>query len=225
MKTVERGTVSQSVLQETAEYFELARAVFPGAGAELLAVLAGAAENGGLAYADFCALRDLIDLSGYGDSEALHVLLALLLVALEEGSLCLELSDSALRRRLRDLTGDEQAGVWTPRILDELQSRDFSEVIGRTHTDQRPIVLWHEGGRRYLYFQKYLHHDLILRADLDKRLVAAPVYGCGYTPERIGAALQAVLATPPHVDGRPLKLDAHQKRAVELGLSRNFAVI
>src|SRR5271156_1078515 len=76
------------------------RTLFPEASPTLLALYAGAAEHAGLLRTDFYTLRDLLDLSGYGSQEPLHVLLLALILALDEGSLCVEATEAGLTRRL-----------------------------------------------------------------------------------------------------------------------------
>src|SRR5262245_29183699 len=114
--------------------------LFPRAGDELLGILAGSAEHAGLILADFQSLRDLVTLADYDDSESLHVLLLLLLVALEEGSLCIELSEAGLRHRLNDLVTEAAAQTWSQRTLTDLEASGFPELIGSSADDDRPVI-------------------------------------------------------------------------------------
>ena len=54
----------------------------------------GAIENGQLLATDFYTLRDWLAATGYQDRASLHVLILVLFAALEEGSLCVELSQA-----------------------------------------------------------------------------------------------------------------------------------
>src|ERR1700730_15743505 len=86
--------------------------LFPAAGEDMLRLFAAAAENANLVHADFQTIRDLLELAGYDGPETLYVLLLNLLLALEEGSLCVEASVPGLARRLADLVGESAARSW-----------------------------------------------------------------------------------------------------------------
>src|SRR5688572_10577805 len=90
---------------------------FPAAGPELLALLAAASENAGLMQIDFLTIRDLVELSDYQSCESLHALLLVLFLALEEGSLSVEASESSFERRLSDLIDGYDAHRWVKRIM------------------------------------------------------------------------------------------------------------
>lgn len=197
--------------------------LFPEVNAEVRGLFAAAAEHAGLVSADFLGLRDLLVLSGYDDSETLQVVLLLLLIALEEGSLCLELSESSLRRRLDDLLPKEKAAAWAARLVHELKSRDSSALIGRQPEDNKPVILWRAADREFLYFQKYLRHDLIFRAELQKRLAGDDTLP---PPANLRTIIHEVLVTHPLTGaGGALKLDPCQRTALGVALLGNFAVI
>src|SRR5262245_17690588 len=91
--------------------------IFPEASAALLALYQSAADNAGLLRTDFYTIRDLLDLSEYAAEEPLHVLLLCMMLALDEGSLCIEASANGLGRRLAHIV-DEQTAAWpAPRRL------------------------------------------------------------------------------------------------------------
>ena len=56
------------------------------------------AEQGDLLHTDFCTIRDLVELAGYERDEPLHVLLLVMLLALDEGSLCVPATAPAVTR-------------------------------------------------------------------------------------------------------------------------------
>src|SRR6516165_1320581 len=99
------------------ENWEFLERLFPEAGPELLRLYAGAQTNANLLHADLYTIRDLLELSGYQAEQPLHALLLLMLVALDEGSLCVELSLAALKRRLNDLVSEAEASDWSDVIL------------------------------------------------------------------------------------------------------------
>src|SRR5271154_2455627 len=85
--------------------------VFPKASPELLRLYASAAENAGLLRTDFYTIRDLIELADYAEDEPLQVLLLALVLALDEGSLCVAASPEGLTRRLQCLVGEAEAAA------------------------------------------------------------------------------------------------------------------
>src|SRR5262245_5121063 len=202
------------------EHLDAVRELFPQASAELATLFANAREHAGLAYADLLTLRDLLAVSDYS-SEPLAALLLILLVALEEGSLSVDLSEVALARRLTDLAAPEEIDVWARRILADVGVDAFPKLIGRGHEENRPLVIVERGRARHIYFQKYLHHDLIFREEMQRRLALplAPAMGL--------AQLVARVLDEPALDGegRPVRLDARQRLAVETALVRNCVVV
>src|SRR5690242_15799309 len=135
------ATVTSSNVQESLEISGFLRELFPEAGPELLRLYEGAAENADLLRTDFYTIRDLLDLSGYAAHEALHALLLGLMVALDEGSLCIEVSEASLRRRLTDLAGEADARAWATRILTAFQETGFPDLIGQAVDENKPVVV------------------------------------------------------------------------------------
>src|SRR5947209_19893147 len=82
------------------------RDLFPEAGPELLRLYETAAETSNLLRVDFYTIRDLVALSDYTREEALQALLLIMLMAPDEGSLCMEAWEASLKRRLADLDGE-----------------------------------------------------------------------------------------------------------------------
>src|SRR4051812_4565029 len=89
--------------------------LFPRAAAELLRLLEGATENAGLLRADYFTIRDWLEIADYQNAEGLVALLLVLMLALEEGSLCVEASQESIARRLTDLVGADEAQSWGQR--------------------------------------------------------------------------------------------------------------
>jgi exodeoxyribonuclease V alpha subunit len=177
-------------------------------------LLSGAAENALLLHSDFQALRDCLEIAGCQASQEAHAILLLMLVALEEGSLCLEVDENALMRRLRDLVTEADATLWCQRILAALAPPGLPALIGVEPTDHRPVIAHDVGVRRFLYFQKYLRAELCFHAELQRRLAAKPDASSHYT-EIVREALAH----------QPMALDPEQRRALEAALRNPLAVI
>jgi exodeoxyribonuclease V alpha subunit len=203
-------------MAEHTEHFGFLKDLFPRAGPDLLRLLQGAAENAYLLRSDFYAMRDWLEIANYVDDEDVpHAILLLMLVALEEGSLCIEVAEPALLRRLADLVPAEEAASWAKRLVQSVGESGFPALIGTSPLDHKPVIVHAIGTRRFLYFQKYLRAELDFQRDLRQKLEqqAAP------TPAAWPDIIREVART------QPLKLDVDQQRALETALSSNFTII
>lgn len=195
--------------------------LFPKADEATLRLLAAAVEQGGFLACDLHALRDLLELSGYRDRPAAFGLILAMMAALDDGSLCVEATATALTKRLSDLAGPE-APDWAARILAELDASRLPALVGPAEKDERPILLQSSGGRRFLYFQRHLRCEREFHAAFLQRLQATPPP----PPQHIGDILDDVLRRRPvSLAGRPLQLDVDQQAAVGLGLWQNLLIV
>ena len=72
---------------------------FPAASPELMRLLEAAAEHAGLLRSDYTTIRDWLEVADYAGAEGLTALLLVLMLSLEEGSLCVEASYAGIARR------------------------------------------------------------------------------------------------------------------------------
>ena len=135
------------------EYFHFLKEIFPTAGPEHLRLLQGAAENANLLRSDFYTIRDWLEIAKMRDDETASAILLLMLVALEEGSLCIEIAEPALLQRLVDLVPEPEATAWAQRIVN---TSAYPSLMGTAPDDHKPVIVQTFGARRFLYFQKYL---------------------------------------------------------------------
>jgi exodeoxyribonuclease V alpha subunit len=199
------------------------RQLLSGRTRDLVRLYDEALEEGGLVPTDFYTVHDLLDLSGCLDQEPLHALLLAMLLALDEGSLCVEASEDGLTRRLHDLVGQEEARSWARRILEALAETACTALIGATAADGKPVLLYQGGQRRYLYFQKYFKQEESLAASLRARLAAGPSQAL---PGDLAEVLREVLvARPVYLRGQPVKLNQDQRVALAMSLLRRFLII
>src|SRR5687768_589260 len=143
-------------MSELAPYSYFLRDVFPGASHELLRLLESSAENALLLRSDYLTIRDWLEIADCHTAEGLCALLVVLMLALEEGSLCVEASSEAPARRLADLADEPEARTWAERIVADLACAAGPRLVGTDAADHRPVIVHEVAGRRYLYFQKYL---------------------------------------------------------------------
>lgn len=197
---------------------------FPHATPELLRLFESAAENAALLRSDYDTVRDWLELAGYQDHASLPALLLVLLLALEEGSCCVELAEEPIARRLVDLVGADEARAWARRLLTLLANDPCDRLIGREPREHRPVIRHAIGSRTYLYFQRFLSAELRLRELLTARLHAEPP---PFDADRLGGALRQILTEQPlrRPDGRPLELDREQQWALGVALTRNLTII
>ena len=201
-------------MAEHSDYFYFLKELFPSAGTELMQLLQGAAENAFLLRSDFYTIRDWVEIANCHEEEIPHAILLLMLVALEEGSLCIEISTPALLRRLRDFVPEENAIAWAERIRQALDSQTFAGLIGISPQDHKPIIAHTAGEQRFFYFQKFLRAELDFHRDLQGRLQRATTSDTAW-PRIVDEV----------VAGQPLRLDHDQQRALETALSSDLAII
>lgn len=195
---------------------------WPSTTPEFQRLVHGARENADLLTNDLYTIRDWMQISGY-QQETLAVLLLVQILGEGEGSLCTELSRENLCRRLRDLVTDPEAERWAGDILADLDDHGYPALIGVTADDDRPLVTYSVGDRRYLYFQKILRYESEFAKSLAMRLVSSPAL---IAPARAAAIIGDVLKKPVgHLSEGALELDGDQKRALELALTRGLAII
>lgn len=197
--------------------------LFPKASPELLRLFQAAQENAAYPLCSFHTIRDWLEIAGY-DHESLHVLVLLLILAEEEGSLCIELSGANLQRRLAELVDAQDAQAWADRILTDLEDQGFPELIGASVDDDRPIIQYRSQDRKYLYFQRFLRHELQFVRTFQERLKGNGQ--AGQQGPRHEAVLREVLSERPlRQGGQPLQLDDEQRLALERCLTHNLVLI
>ena len=202
-------------MAEHSEYFYFLKEFFPHAGPELMLLLQGALENAFLLRSDFYTMRDWLEIADYRDEEVPHAVLLLMLVALEEGSLCIEVAEPALLRRLVDFVPEPQAIAWARRIEQSLQKPGYPALIGASPLDHKPVIAHTIGPQRFLYFQKYLRAELDFQRELNLRLEQKPAAFALPWPKIVHEVLS----------GQPLRLDADQQLSLGSALLNNLAVI
>ncbi len=196
------------------------RELFPDATENLLALLQSARDDAGLLQSDCQTIRDWLDITGY-KQESLIVALLLMILAQDEGSLCIEISRQSFAQRLRDVAAEDKIPYWADLLSTDMAEQDFSMLIGTAPNDNRPIIRHVGGGRKYLYFQKFLRHE----QDFAEAF-RAKLQGSQNIVANLDKIMRAVVDDePPRQGGKPLVLDADQRLAVERALSRSLVLI
>jgi exodeoxyribonuclease V alpha subunit len=194
-----------------------------GIGDGLRQVYQGAIDNSGLLTSDYMTLRDLLELSGYTDKEPLHALLLIMLAALNEGSLCVEINAERLNKRLKDLTDLETVEPWPANIVAELRDSGYSDLIARADQRDKPLVRSQFNGRTYLYFQRQFEDERALATMLGHRLQQVSMSEC---PGDLSQVLRQVLVEHRLRAGdQPLQLNPEQRLALGLALLRPFVLV
>ncbi len=197
--------------------------LYPRAGARLVRLTRAAQDAAQIPWADFYQLGDWLEPYPRAQADALGLLATALFLALEEGSLCIELSPAGLMRRLGDLLEPRSATAWIDEALAHFHAGAFADLIGQRAEDAKPIIAWQAGGRRFLYFQKYLRGELEFQAGFRAHLQepSEPISVATLQP-----ILREVLTEAPLcVGSAPLRLDRDQTLALGLALSRPFVLI
>jgi exodeoxyribonuclease V alpha subunit len=192
----------------------------------LCRLLDHAVELGNFAASNLYSLADFLAAVPADSAEEAGILIVPLMLALDEGSLAIELNVDALLRRLGDFGPAEELQPWIAAALGKVEAGRFSALVTIATGDavpRTPIVLWRNRGGSYLYFQKYFLAERDLYRLLRGRLVA-PV-----TPKPIDRLRDAVndvlMRSPLSVDGKPIASDFDQRTALGLALLRDFVII
>src|SRR2546423_1671743 len=127
-------------MTEKSEFSPFLKELFPLAGPEVLRLLQGAVENAFLLRSDFYSMRDWLEIADYRAEDVPHAILLLLLVALDEGSLCIEIAEPALLQRLRDFVPEAEAAIWAQRIVQTFEQAGYPALIGASPLDAKPII-------------------------------------------------------------------------------------
>ena len=194
-----------------------------GIGVELRRLYEGARANSGLLASDYMTARDLLELSGYAGEDSLHALLLVMLTALDEGSLCVEITPERLASRIADLAGPEAVGLWPQRIVDSLRDHRYPALIAPTESPAKPIVRLAIGDRIFLYFQKLYQHEQVLSGLIQRRLGDS----CS-TPllHDLPGVLHEVLDERPlATSSGKLRLNPEQRLALALALFRPLVLV
>lgn len=186
----------------------------------------GAVENGGLLATDFYTLRDWLETAEYETHLSLHALLILLLLALDEGSLCLEQSEATFRRRLEAIVSEEDARFWSVRLMKDLTTKDYSALISDDGDAGKPLIRDEIQGHRFLFFQKFYRHERNVRDAFMQRLTTGLMLPCDTSAARMPAILKDVLQERPLLSrGKPIDLDADQLTALGVILLRPLVIV
>ncbi len=193
-----------------------------GGGQELTRLYGQAVERAELSAVDFLTLRDLLELSGCADLE-LQALLLLMFMELNDGSLCLRLTEQNLEQKLRRLTGDRQPEL-AKKICAGLAGDAWAALISAEDEAYVPLIRKHLGRDHFLYFQKTWVHAKALREQLQRRLDAA--VDCPGEMSDLASILAEVLSSQPAgPDGEMQELNREQQLALCLALLRRFVII
>jgi len=172
-----------------------------------------------LSVTDYQTIRDLLEMAHYGEDPALETALIALFAARNEGSLCVRTTAESLGRRLPEFAGRE---ALIDRFLTDLQGGRYdAALLGREESAFRPLVLQGE----FLYFQRYLHDECILRDHLQAWLAES---AAASAPDMttLRATIAEVLQAPPLTPaGTPMALNPEQQHALALALLQPFTVI
>jgi exodeoxyribonuclease V alpha subunit len=214
-------------MSDEAPRLQWVRDALPADTPRLARLLEQAVERADLRACDVYSLADFLGAVDAFAAENLGLLLLTLMLALDEGSLAVEISQKALARRLADVAPDEDLASWIAASLADLDAGVFARLILPVAGDGRrldsPLLLWQRDGRSFLYFQKYFLAERDFYRDLRRRLEAAPPT---LDADRARLAVREVLEQAPlRSAGKPIQWDIDQHTALGLALVRNLVLI
>lgn len=189
--------------------------------------LYGASAKLELPLIDYITIRDLLELSGCPRDVHLVAVIIALFAALEEGSLCLDLKQDGLSRRLMAFLGPQQAEEMAEAFLSHLSTGRYDGLITKNGHEYMPLILSEKEHRRLLYFQKFYLHETLLRRRMDA-LLQAEASICR-SDEDMDSLIDEIYDPAQcirlHRDGDPVERDDAQIAAIRLSLRSQFTII
>ncbi len=179
---------------------------------------------------DCMTIRDLLELSGYENDAPLFGALLCMFDSLQQGSLCMEMDENNLARRLETFSDAESAKGVAKAFLANLARNEYERIVSSNGAEYKPLVLLETESRRLLYFQKYFVYENHLRNRMDRLLSkAGKDAGIEIGKERINRLVDTVftpgLALKTSKDGVPIARDPIQEQAMKLALGSGFCII
>lgn len=184
---------------------------------------AALASEAGLSAADFLVARDLMDLSGHGDAELMAIILCML-IAVNEGSICLKYEEGGIKKRLGLFLDEEKAESLAKRVMKKDLLSGYAELVSGDEGEYKPFVLKKGKSGKFLYFQKFPRYEAELKNAIDSRIAASSEN----TPKasKITDVFKDVLDdNPMQKAGKKIELNDEQKIAVCLSILKGFVII
>ncbi len=176
-----------------------------------------------LTHSDVRLIGDVSEIAGGADAADQALMLALL-VAREEGSLCLRVEAASLARRLEKVLREGQAVAWAERVIDRVSAvPPDSHLYGSPDEQSRPLIRLSHEGREYVYFQRYYLAASQLRESVQERLKDRAQQATADWPSVLRAVVRGAPQRLP--TGKPLVPSPDQVVALVLALARPFVVI
>lgn len=176
---------------------------------------------------DYLTIRDLLELGGCRDEAPLVAVLMSLFAALEEGSLCVDLEERALRARLMRFLEAGQAEETATSFLSNLSEERYTALITKNGDAYLPLVLSTSRGKDLLYFQKFYVHETLLRRRMERLLQAEPSLRASESD--IASIIEEIYVPDCSIrvgkGGRPIDRDARQAEALRLSLGSQFCIV
>jgi exodeoxyribonuclease V alpha subunit len=172
-----------------------------------------ALDNLEISDCDYLTIKDLMDIAGIQDDIDLEMILIALFCALEEGSICMSLSEDRMKKLLPGLKSiDLSLSKFTSALQDGKYDTLFCCAKDTSETDFKPLIILENSQPKRLYFQKYYEAEKKVRAIIARRIQQQSNITSTENPVNINFSND-----PP--------LDNDQKSALEKALTATFMVI
>lgn len=175
---------------------------------------------------DMMTIGDILELGCIEREDPLTIILALMLTAVHEGSLCLEITGEHLDR-LVSPSDIPQINARIDQFSTRLKNNHYDHLIARQPSDRFPLVLETITGTDRLYFQKYYLYEKKLRQHLQSFLSIDMPHPINH--QTVDAVIDDMYAENHCLrlakDGPPLSKDPYQVAAVRMALQNQFSII
>lgn len=162
---------------------------------------------------DYSTILDLLKFLNIKDY-SIHIILVSLFLSLEEGSLCLKLTNESLHKKiffLKEIEIDEILN----KFLNSLENSDYNKIIAKNNDDYKPLVIDKINDAYYLYFQKYYFGEQRLKNYIDKILSKKTMFD----------QTKSLLIKQIVEETETIRLNDKQKIAIILSVFSDFLII
>ena len=180
-----------------------------------------------LPFLDYLTVRDLLKITAYQDDGPIMAVLLTLFGALKEGSLCLYIHGRELHLALKSFLEDRDAERMADDFLSGMAGGRYSGLITTDPAEYLPLIVFENGDRELLYFQRFFVHENLLKQRMQKLLHSDN--SLELSRERTESIIEEIY-TPENAirvekGGRPMVRDERQVEAIRLALQSRFSII
>jgi len=159
---------------------------------------------------DCMTVRDLVSISGYHDDAGLTAVLICMFSSLNQGGLCLRISNTLLTNKFKRFIEINQASKYADKFIECLNNDKYSDIIASDKEVYFPVIRQYNDDDDLLYFRKYFVHENSLNEHL-KLLIQSN--SANRKDSRDHAAILEEIIDKNGINGKNVKLIIEDSKA------------